>query len=53
MGLTISNATIVTLEGMIGAQLLEFSPDITDRVQRQAPGETGCSGGPGDGGHPT
>ena len=34
VSLTISNASIVTLEGMIGAQLLEFSPDLTDKYKR-------------------
>ena len=30
VGLTIDNALLVTLEGAIGAQLLEFSPDVTN-----------------------
>ena len=34
-GLTIENASIVTVEGMIGAQLLEFSPDLTSYFQRR------------------
>lgn len=34
VSLTISNASTVTLEGMIGAQLLEFSPDVTDKLKR-------------------
>jgi len=34
-GLTIENASIVTVEGMIGAQLLEFSPDLTAYFQRK------------------
>ncbi|WP_263416402.1 hypothetical protein [Terriglobus albidus] len=33
--LTIENASIVTVEGMIGAQLLEFSPDLTAYFQRK------------------
>ena len=35
VGLAISNATVVTLEGMIGAQLLEFSPDVSERIHRR------------------
>ena len=34
VGLTIDNALLVTLEGMLGAQLLEFSPDVTDLIRR-------------------
>ncbi len=34
VGLTIDNAIFVTLEGMLGAQILEFSPDITDKIKR-------------------
>lgn len=34
VGLTISNGFFVTLEGMLGAQILEFSPDITDKIHR-------------------
>ena len=34
-GLTIENASIVTVEGMIGAQLLEFSPDLTAYFHRK------------------
>lgn len=34
VSLTISNASVVTLEGMVGAQLLEFSPDVTDKIKR-------------------
>ena len=34
VGLTIDNGLVVTLEGMIGAQLLEFSPDVTDKIKR-------------------
>ncbi len=34
VGLTIENATVVTLEGMLGAQILEFSPDITAKIKR-------------------
>ncbi len=34
-GLTMSNATVVTLEGMLGAQLLEFSPDITEYIHKR------------------
>lgn len=32
--LTLTNATVVTLEGMLGAQILEFSPDVVARMQR-------------------
>ena len=35
VGLTIENATAVTLEGMLGAQLLEFSPDLTNYIHRR------------------
>ncbi len=34
-GLTMSNASVVTLEGMLGAQILEFSPDFTAYVHRR------------------
>jgi hypothetical protein len=34
-GLTVENASVVTVEGMAGAQLLEFSPDITDYLRRR------------------
>ena len=34
-GLTVSNATYVTLEGMLGAQILEFSPDFEAYLQRR------------------
>jgi len=34
VGLTIDNGIFVTLEGMLGAQLLEFSPDVTDKIKR-------------------
>jgi hypothetical protein len=34
-GLTVSNATYVTLEGMLGAQILEFSPDVQDYFHRK------------------
>ena len=34
VGLTIDNAVFVTLEGMLGAQILEFSPDITEKIHR-------------------
>ena len=33
--LTIENGTVVTLEGMVGAQLLEFSPDLSAYMQRR------------------
>lgn len=35
VGLTLTNALVVTLEGMVGAQLLEFSPDIANYVQNR------------------
>jgi hypothetical protein len=34
-GLTVSNATYVTLEGMLGAQILEFSPDVNDYIHKR------------------
>ena len=34
LGLTIENASVVTAEGMIGAQILEFSPDFIDYLHR-------------------
>ena len=34
VGLTITNGAIVTAEGMAGAQILEFSPDITNKIKR-------------------
>lgn len=34
-GLTFENASVVTVEGMLGAQLLEFSPDLTDYIHRR------------------
>lgn len=34
VGLTIENGLIVTLEGMLGAQILEFSPDVIDKIRR-------------------
>ena len=34
-GLTISNAAVVTLEGSLGAQILEFSPDVTAYLSRR------------------
>ncbi len=34
-GLTVSNATYVTLEGMLGAQILEFSPDVSDYLHKR------------------
>jgi hypothetical protein len=34
VGLTIDNGVFVTLEGMLGAQLLEFSPDVTELIRR-------------------
>jgi hypothetical protein len=33
VGLTIENGITVTLEGMVGAQLLEFAPDITQKIK--------------------
>jgi hypothetical protein len=35
ISLTVQNASIQTIEGMVGAQLLEFSPDITDALHRR------------------
>jgi len=35
VGLTIENGVTVTLEGMLGAQLLEFSPDFNAYLQRR------------------
>jgi len=35
-GLTLSNATYVTLEGMLGGQILEFSPDVADFLHRRS-----------------
>jgi hypothetical protein len=34
-GLTIENGITVTLEGMLGAQLFEFSPDVTSALQKR------------------
>jgi hypothetical protein len=34
VGLTLTNAFVVTAEGMVGAQLLEFSPDVTNAIKR-------------------
>ncbi len=34
-GLTVENASTVTLEGMIGAQLLEFSPDLNSYIHKR------------------
>jgi hypothetical protein len=34
-GLTIENASLVTVEGMLGAQILEFSPDVLDYLHRR------------------
>ena len=34
VGLTLENGLVVTLEGMLGAQILEFSPDITNKIKR-------------------
>ena len=34
VGLTIENGITVTLEGMAGAQLLEFAPDVTTKIKR-------------------
>jgi hypothetical protein len=33
--LTVENAVTVTLEGMLGAQLFEFSPDITNYIHKR------------------
>jgi hypothetical protein len=33
VGLTLENGVTVTLEGMVGAQLLEFAPDITQKIK--------------------
>jgi hypothetical protein len=33
--LTVENASIQTVEGMVGAQLLEFSPDVTDWLHKR------------------
>ncbi len=35
LGLTVQNASIQTVEGMVGAQLLEFSPDVTDWLHKR------------------
>ena len=35
VGLTVENASIVTVEGMAGAQILEFSPDLIDYYHRR------------------
>ncbi len=35
VGLTLENGVIVTLEGMAGAQLLEFSPDLSSYLRRR------------------
>jgi hypothetical protein len=34
-GLTIENAAVVTVEGMVGAQVLEFAPDVIDYIHRK------------------
>ena len=34
VSLTVENAVTVTLEGMLGGQLFEFSPDVTNAFQR-------------------
>jgi hypothetical protein len=34
VGLTLTNGLVVTAEGMVGAQLLEFAPDISDKIKR-------------------
>jgi len=34
-GLTVDNAITVTLEGMLGAQLLEFSPDVSSYIHKR------------------
>ena len=35
VGLTLENGFVVTLEGMAGAQILEFSPDLTAYLRRR------------------
>lgn len=35
VGLTIDNGIFVTLEGMLGAQILEFSPDVTAYIHKR------------------
>jgi hypothetical protein len=35
VGLTLENGVTVTLEGMVGAQLLEFAPDVTAYVHKR------------------
>ena len=35
VGLTLENGLVVTLEGMAGAQILEFSPDLSAYLQRR------------------
>ena len=35
IGLTFENASIVTAEGMLGAQILEFSPDLLNYLHRR------------------
>ena len=35
VGLTLENGLVVTLEGMAGAQILEFSPDLTAYLRRR------------------
>ncbi len=35
VGLTLDNAMTVTLEGMVGAQLLEFSPDVSNYLRKR------------------
>jgi hypothetical protein len=35
IGLTLENGSLVTAEGMLGAQLLEFSPDFSQYMQRR------------------
>ena len=35
VGLTLENGLVVTLEGMAGAQILEFSPDLTSYLRRR------------------
>ena len=34
VGLTLTNGLVVTAEGMVGAQLLEFAPDLTEKIKR-------------------
>jgi hypothetical protein len=36
VGLTLENGVFVTFEGMLGAQILEFSPDVTAALHRRS-----------------